>query len=140
MVEYRCGGLVSAMVSVSTPNSISSAHDKSRNFRLRYTQPDLIRPIRVPLFFPIIYLIATVFVVVVPMIASPVETGYGLLMILSSIPVYFVLIAWKSKPKGFQQAMGEYSLVLPLQPFLLNRLTYRSFKPKIAKIIDGGSA
>lgn len=44
------------------------------------------------------------------MIASPVETGYGLLMILTSIPVYFVLIAWKTKPKGFQQGMGEYSL------------------------------
>lgn len=78
------------------------------HFRLRYTQPNLVRPIRVNLFWPIIYLIATAFVVIVPMIASPVETGYGCLMILTSIPVYFIFVAWQSKPKSFQQAMGEY--------------------------------
>lgn len=42
------------------------------------------------------------------MIASPVETGYGVLMILSSIPVYFIFIAWKSKPKWFQKSMGKF--------------------------------
>lgn len=60
-----------------------------------------------PLVFPIVYLIATVFVTVVPMYASPVETGYGILMILSSIPVYLVFIAWKSKPIWFQKSMGK---------------------------------
>lgn len=74
---------------------------------LRWAQPNLPRPIRVPLVFPIVYLIATVFVTVVPMYASPVETGYGILMILSSIPVYLVFIAWKNKPIWFQKSMGE---------------------------------
>lgn len=73
---------------------------------LRWTQPNLPRPIRVNLAWPVIYLIATIFVTVVPMIASPVETGYGLLMIFSSVPVYVVFIAWKNKPKWFQQSMG----------------------------------
>lgn len=77
--------------------------------RLRYTQPDLVRPIRVNLVFPVVYLLATAFVVIVPCIASPVETGIGFLMILSSVPVYFLFIAWKNKPKAFQRAMGEYS-------------------------------
>ncbi|XP_037890793.1 Y+L amino acid transporter 2 isoform X2 [Glossina fuscipes] len=72
---------------------------------LRWAQPNLPRPIRVPLIFPIVYLIATVFVTVVPMYASPVETGYGILMILSSIPVYLIFIAWKSKPLWFQKSM-----------------------------------
>lgn len=119
MAVHRCCRLMLAMVSVQT-SSFDVDKNRFRNFRLRYTQPDLIRPIRVPMVFPIIYLIATVFVVVVPMIASPVETGYGLLMILSSIPVYFVLIAWKSKPKGFQRAMGEYScFAFPLPQLVL---------------------
>jgi hypothetical protein len=43
------------------------------------------------------------------MYASPRETGVGCLMILTSIPVYFVFIAWKSKPRSFQQAMGEFN-------------------------------
>lgn len=74
---------------------------------LRWAQPNLPRPIRVNLAFPIVYLIATAFVTVVPMIASPVETGYGILMILTSIPVYLIFIAWKNKPKWFQHAMGK---------------------------------
>lgn len=77
---------------------------------LRWAQPNLPRPIRVNLAFPIVYLIATVFVTVVPMIASPVETGYGILMILTSIPVYLIFIAWKNKPKWFQSTMGKYSI------------------------------
>lgn len=73
---------------------------------LRWAQPNLPRPIRVPLIFPIVYLLASLFVTIVPMIASPVETGYGVLMILSSVPVYVVCIAWKSKPKWFRRGMG----------------------------------
>lgn len=42
---------------------------------LRWTQPNLPRPIKVNLIFPISYIIASVLVTVVPMIASPVETG-----------------------------------------------------------------
>lgn len=74
---------------------------------LRYAQPNLPRPIRVPMVFPIVYLLATVFVTVVPMYASPVETGYGVLMILTAIPVYIIFIAWRSKPKWFNRSMGN---------------------------------
>jgi len=42
---------------------------------LRWKRPDLARPIKVNLFFPILYIIASVFVTVVPMYASPLETG-----------------------------------------------------------------
>lgn len=33
--------------------------------------------------------------------------GYGCLMILSSVPIYFAFIAWKNKPKFFQQGVGK---------------------------------
>jgi amino acid transporter len=42
---------------------------------LRWKQPDLPRPIKVNLFFPIIYIICTIIIVVVPMFADPVTTG-----------------------------------------------------------------
>ncbi|GBN13854.1 Y+L amino acid transporter 2 [Araneus ventricosus] len=42
---------------------------------LRWKQPDLPRPIKVNLFFPIIYILATIFITIVPMIAEPIETG-----------------------------------------------------------------
>ncbi|XP_050594238.1 Y+L amino acid transporter 2 isoform X3 [Bombus affinis] len=79
---------------------------------LRWTQPKLLRPIKVNLFFPIIYILATLFVTIVPMYASPVETGYGCLMIFSSIPVYFVFVAWKSKPKLFQKGVSAVTKTL----------------------------
>jgi hypothetical protein len=106
----------------------------------------------VNLFFPILYLLATVFVTVVPMYASPVETGYGCLMILTSVPVYFMFIAWRNKPKKFQQAMGEYDDVMMSTLchnhhrlhrkeifFTLQNKFYRSFNAIFAKIVDGRS-
>ncbi|XP_055699130.1 Y+L amino acid transporter 2 isoform X2 [Phlebotomus papatasi] len=79
---------------------------------LRWAQPNLPRPIKVNLIFPIIYLLATIFVTVVPMYASPVETGYGVLMISSGIPVYFIFISWKNKPKWFRKLMGGLTVIL----------------------------
>ncbi|XP_026811401.1 Y+L amino acid transporter 2 [Rhopalosiphum maidis] len=73
---------------------------------LRFTQPDLKRPIKVNMFFPVIYIAATLFVTIIPIIASPVETGYGCLMILTSIPVYGVFIFWKNKPMIFHKIVG----------------------------------
>ena len=45
-----------------------------------------------PLVFPIIYLTMTLVITILPMVASPMETGIGLLMILTSVPVYLVLV------------------------------------------------
>ena len=70
---------------------------------LRWKRPDLARPIKVPLIWPIIYIAATIFIIVVPIIEDPVSTGFGLIMILSGIPVYLVFIAWKNKPLFFQK-------------------------------------
>ncbi|KAL6445849.1 hypothetical protein ACFW04_000925 [Cataglyphis niger] len=79
---------------------------------LRWSQPNLQRPIKVNLIFPFFYILATLFVTIVPMYASPVETGYGCLMILSSVPVYFAFIAWKNKPIFFQQGVGAVTKTL----------------------------
>jgi L-type amino acid transporter 8 len=41
--------------------------------------------LQVHLIFPIVYIIATVFITIVPMIASPVETGLPFSRFLSNI-------------------------------------------------------
>ncbi|XP_011499166.1 PREDICTED: Y+L amino acid transporter 2 [Ceratosolen solmsi marchali] len=79
---------------------------------LRWAQPNLPRPIKVNLAFPIIYILCTLFVTIVPMYASPVETGYGCLMIFSSVPIYFAFIAWKNKPKCFQESVVSFTKFL----------------------------
>jgi len=65
---------------------------------LRWEHPEWDRPIKVHLIFPIIYILATIFITVVPMISTPVETAIGLGIIATGIPVYFIFIAWKDKP------------------------------------------
>ncbi|XP_046640063.1 Y+L amino acid transporter 2-like isoform X1 [Daphnia pulicaria] len=79
---------------------------------LRWKRPDLERPIRVNLFFPIIYIIATIFITVVPCIASPVDTGYGALIIFTGVPVYFVFIYWENKPHCIRKALVAFTVFM----------------------------
>lgn len=79
---------------------------------LRWKQPDLPRPIRVPLIWPIIYIIGTAFITVVPMFADPYGTGMGCIIILTGVPVYFLFIGWKNKPMVIQNAVSDITAFL----------------------------
>jgi len=74
---------------------------------LRWERPNMPRPIKVNLVWPIIYTLVTVYLVVLPLYASPWETGIGLLIILTGVPVYAIFVAWESKPKIFYQYMDS---------------------------------
>jgi amino acid transporter len=86
----------------------------------RWKRPNMPRPIKVHMVWPIIYVAASVFLVVVPLYASPVETGFGCLIIASGIPVYLIFVSWKKKPKSFTRwldlstaALQKLLLVVP---------------------------
>merc|ERR1719474_1508904 len=79
---------------------------------LRWKHPEWDRPIRVQMFFPIIYIIATIFITVVPMIATPVETAIGLGIIATGIPVYFIFVAWKNKPAPIKNIINGVTVGL----------------------------
>jgi len=79
---------------------------------LRWKQPDWERPIKVNLIFPIVYILATIFITVVPMIVTPIETAIGLGIIATAIPVYFIFIAWKNKPRVIQNISNSLTLFL----------------------------
>uniref|UniRef100_A0A2P2I2B2 Large neutral amino acids transporter small subunit 1-like n=1 Tax=Hirondellea gigas TaxID=1518452 RepID=A0A2P2I2B2_9CRUS len=78
---------------------------------LRWKCPEMERPIKVNLFFPIVYIIATIFITIVPMIAAPVETGIGVLFILSGIPVYFIFIKLR-KPMWIQKILNSSTVAM----------------------------
>lgn len=94
---------------------------------LRWKAPDLERPIKVNLIWPVVYLLASIFVTVVPMYASPVDTGRGLLMILTSIPVYVIFILWTNKPLWFLKGTNGVTI-------MLQRLLMVVGKPKAAEL------
>ena len=57
---------------------------------------------------PVSFLLVVVFLLVIPLVTRPADTGMGLIMVLSGIPVYYIGVVWTDKPKGFQRKVGKY--------------------------------
>ncbi|EEB11836.1 large neutral amino acids transporter, putative [Pediculus humanus corporis] len=78
---------------------------------LRYTKPELIRPIKVNLILPVIFFLICSFLVVSPCYVTPIEVGVGCIFILGGIPFYFVFIYWKNKPQWLYKLSENFNLV-----------------------------
>ncbi|XP_018342791.1 PREDICTED: large neutral amino acids transporter small subunit 1 isoform X2 [Trachymyrmex septentrionalis] len=70
---------------------------------LRYKRPNMKRPIKIPLWIPILFVALCAFLVIVPCYQRPYEVGMGILITVSGIPAYVFGVAWKSKPLWFQK-------------------------------------
>lgn len=98
---------------------------------LRYTQPNLERPIKVNLLLPIVFFITCLFLVLLPFYVSPYETGIGVAITLTGVPIYFLTVQWKSKPRLYNKLISKCChfsspipvilalLVLPFHDFFL---------------------
>jgi solute carrier family 7 L-type amino acid transporter-like protein len=80
---------------------------------LRWKHPEWDRPIRVHWIWPLLYTLATIFITIVPMVASPVETGIGIAIILTGVPVYFIFVySGSRKPKFIQKFSAGVTAVM----------------------------
>ncbi|KAL1428980.1 hypothetical protein MTO96_016722 [Rhipicephalus appendiculatus] len=66
---------------------------------LRYKRPNMHRPIKVPLVFPVVFLAMCTFLTFMPLYASPTETGMGLVILITGIPAYYIFVIWSPKNK-----------------------------------------
>ncbi|XP_043327106.1 large neutral amino acids transporter small subunit 2 isoform X2 [Cervus canadensis] len=78
---------------------------------LRWKKPDINRPIKVNLLFPIIYLLFWAFLLVFSLWSEPVVCGIGLAIMLTGVPVYFLGVSWQHKPRCFNKFIELLTLV-----------------------------
>lgn len=78
---------------------------------LRWKKPDIPRPIKISLLFPIIYLLFWAFLLIFSLWSEPVVCGIGLAIMLTGVPVYFLGVYWQHKPKCFNDFIESLTLV-----------------------------
>ncbi|KAF2987081.1 hypothetical protein EK904_013768 [Melospiza melodia maxima] len=66
---------------------------------LRWRKPKIFRPIKVNLLIPITYLAFWAFLLVFSLYSEPIVCGVGLIIILTGVPVFFLGVYWRNKPK-----------------------------------------
>lgn len=74
---------------------------------LRWKRPNMERPIKTPLWVPTLFVLITIFLVLLPCYVRPIETLTGVIATLTGIPVYYIGIVWKNKPTWFVKPLNK---------------------------------
>ncbi|GAB1606425.1 b(0,+)-type amino acid transporter 1-like [Argonauta hians] len=84
---------------------------------LRYTQPDLHRPYRVPIFIPVLVILGSVYLIVTPIILNPrIEFFYAFMFVLSGLLVYFPFVHYKLRVPYIDEITAVVQKVLMIAP------------------------
>uniref|UniRef100_A0A668U2R5 Uncharacterized protein n=1 Tax=Oreochromis aureus TaxID=47969 RepID=A0A668U2R5_OREAU len=78
---------------------------------LRIKQPDMHRPIKISLIWPVIYLLFWAFLLIFSLYSEPVVCGIGLAIMLTGVPVYFLGVYWDNKPQCFDAVVDKMTYV-----------------------------
>uniref|UniRef100_A0A8C5X9S0 Solute carrier family 7 member 10 n=1 Tax=Malurus cyaneus samueli TaxID=2593467 RepID=A0A8C5X9S0_9PASS len=85
---------------------------------LRWKKPKIFRPIKVNLLIPITYLAFWAFLLIFSLYSEPIVCGVGLIIILTGVPVFFLGVYWRNKPKCVNRLIGKLALCASLPSLL----------------------
>ncbi|KAK3099142.1 hypothetical protein FSP39_000073 [Pinctada imbricata] len=79
---------------------------------LRYKEPDLPRPIKLPIILPIVLFLVSLSIVILTFAQKPKESWMALGLVAIGVMLYIICVKWKSKPKGISEKMDKFTLLL----------------------------
>jgi L-type amino acid transporter 5 len=79
---------------------------------LRYSKPNMPRPIRVHLALPILFLICCLFLVSIPAVVKPVNAVIGLVITLTGVPVYYIFVKRRNKSQRNDSIFNKITCLL----------------------------
>ncbi|ERL96163.1 Y+L amino acid transporter 2-like [Dendroctonus ponderosae] len=77
---------------------------------LRWKYPKMARPIKVHIIVPIMFVIICIFLLILPVVKSPLVLLGGVMITLSGVPVYYFGIMQEKKPKKFNKFMRHATI------------------------------
>lgn len=79
---------------------------------LRYKLPNLERPLKIYTVVPVVYLLFSLLLLILPLWSSPFESAIGIMILLTGIPAYYLTAHWESKPVWYQKSIDNFNLVV----------------------------
>ncbi|KAL5021042.1 hypothetical protein ScPMuIL_000197 [Solemya velum] len=84
---------------------------------LRYTRKDMHRPVKIPIFIPIVVLLCAIYLVVAPLVRDPkIEFVYAGVFIAASLVLYIPFVHFKLRIPGMDHVTASSQLFLQVAP------------------------
>lgn len=79
---------------------------------LRYKHPNRERPIKIPIFIAIIFIISLVILIGASAVTDVENIKTSLFLLATAIPAYIGGVVWKRKPKSFNRKYDSFAMFL----------------------------